>query len=75
MLCDLQTAFFMVGVENCAREQGDLCFQTIALLTLQEAAEAYVVGLLRDINQCAIHVKGVMVMLKDSNWHEGSRRI
>ena len=32
-------------------------FQVHAILTLQEAAEAYLVGLLEDTNLCAIHAK------------------
>jgi histone H3 len=31
----------------------------------QEAAEAYLVGLFEDTNQCAIHAKGVTIMPKD----------
>jgi histone H3 len=32
-------------------------FQSSALLALQEAAEAYLVGLFEDSNMCAIHAK------------------
>ena len=32
---------------------------------LQEAAEAYLVGLFKDTNLCAIHAKRVTIMLKD----------
>ena len=32
---------------------------------LQEAAEAYLVGLFEDTNLCAIHTKRVTIMLKD----------
>ena len=32
---------------------------------LQEAAEAYLVGLFEDTNLCAIHAKRVMIMPKD----------
>ncbi len=43
----------------------DLRFQSFALLALQEACEAYLVGLFEDINQCAIHAKRVTIMPKD----------
>ena len=43
----------------------DMCFQVHAILTLQEAAEAYLVGLLEDTNLCAIHVKHITIMPKD----------
>jgi histone H3 len=43
----------------------DLNIQGMALLALQEAAEAYLVGLLEDSNLCAIHAKRVTVMPKD----------
>ena len=40
-------------------------FQSIALLALQEAAEAYLVGLFEDTNLCAIHACRVTIMPKD----------
>ena len=40
-------------------------FQSTALLALQEAAEAYIVGLMEDTNMCAIHAKRVTIMQKD----------
>ena len=43
----------------------DLCFQSSALLALQEAAEAYLVGLFEDTNLCTIHAKRQTIMLKD----------
>ena len=42
-----------------------LRFQSQALLALQEATEAYVVGLFEDTNLCAIHAKRMTVMKKD----------
>jgi histone H3 len=45
--------------------KSDLRFQTTAILALQEAAEAYMVGLYEDTNLCAIHAKRVTVMAKD----------
>ena len=43
----------------------DLRFQGTAMLALQEAAEAYLVGLFEDTNLCAIHAKRVTIMPKD----------
>ncbi|KAK1602892.1 hypothetical protein QYE76_037659 [Lolium multiflorum] len=43
----------------------DLRFQSHAVLALQEAAEAYLVGLFEDTNLCAIHAKRVTIMSKD----------
>jgi histone H3 len=40
-------------------------FQSSAMLALQEAAEAYLVGLFEDTNLCAIHAKRVTIMPKD----------
>ena len=36
-----------------------------ALLALQEASEAFMVGLFEDCNLCAIHAKRVTIMPKD----------
>ena len=43
----------------------DIRFQSTAVLALQEAAEAYLVGLFEDTNLCAIHAKRVTIMPKD----------
>ena len=43
----------------------DLCFQSLAVLALQEASEAYMVGLFEDTNMCAIHAKRVTIMPRD----------
>lgn len=45
--------------------KSDLRFQSHAVLALQEAAEAYLVGLFEDTNLCAIHAKRVTIMPKD----------
>ena len=47
------------------RPDGDLRFQSTAILALQEAAEAYLTGLFEDTNLCAIHAKRVTIMPKD----------
>ena len=43
----------------------DLCFQSSAVMALQEASEAYLVGLFEDTNLCAIHAKCLTIMPKD----------
>jgi histone H3 len=40
-------------------------WQASALLAMQEAAEAHLVGLFEDANLCTIHSKRVTVMVKD----------
>ena len=54
-------------VHEIALEVGqyDMWFQMHAILTLQEAAEAYLVGLLEDTNLCTIHAKCITIMPKD----------
>ena len=53
-------------VREIAQEyKSDLRFQSNAVLALQEAAEAYMVGLFEDTNLCAIHAKRVTIMPKD----------
>ena len=43
----------------------DLRFQSSAIMALQEASEAFLVGLFEDTNLCAIHAKCVTIMPKD----------
>ena len=45
--------------------KSDFRFQATAVLALQEAAEAYLVGLFEDTNLCAIHAKRITIMKKD----------
>ncbi len=45
--------------------KSDLRFQSSAVMALQEASEAYLVGLFEDTNLCAIHAKRVTIMPKD----------
>jgi histone H3 len=45
--------------------RADFRFQSAALAALQEASEAYLVGLFEDTNLCAIHAKRVTIMAKD----------
>lgn len=53
-------------VREIAQEfKTDLRFQGSAVRALQEAAEAYLVGIFEDTNLCAIHAKRVTIMPKD----------
>ena len=45
--------------------KADLRFQEAALMALQEASEAYLVGLFEDTNLCAIHARRVTILPKD----------
>jgi histone H3 len=45
--------------------KSDLRYRSSAMLGMQEAAEAYLVGLFEDTNLCAIHAKRVTIMPKD----------
>ena len=55
-------------VREIAQEfRTDIRFTTTSLLSLQEASEAYLVGLFEDTNLCAIHAKRVTIMPKDIN--------
>ncbi|KAL0227516.1 hypothetical protein RCL1_003660 [Eukaryota sp. TZLM3-RCL] len=55
-------------VREIAQEfKGELRFQASGIQALQEAAEAYLVGLFEDTNLCAIHAKRVTIMPKDMN--------
>ena len=58
---------FQQLVRESAQDLGkiNMCFQSGAIMALQEASEAYLVGLLEDSNLCTIHTKRVMIMLKD----------
>lgn len=56
-------ADFVVGFSDTAA--GGLRWQSVALLALQEAAEAFLIHLFEDTNLCAIHAKRVTIMQKD----------
>ena len=43
----------------------ELRFQSAALMALQEASEAYIVGVFEDTNLCAIHANRMTIMKKD----------
>lgn len=53
-------------VREIAQEmKPDVRFQSTALLALQEASEAYLVGLMEDTNLAAIHARRQTIMTKD----------
>lgn len=52
-------------VRELIQDVGTYRIQSSAVLALQEAAEAYLVGLFEDTNLCAIHAKRVTIMPKD----------
>jgi histone H3 len=49
-------------------------FQSAAILALQEASEAYLVGLFEDVNLCAIHSKRVTIYPRDIHLARRIRR-
>mmetsp|Transcript_55758 Transcript_55758/g.178937 ORF Transcript_55758/g.178937 Transcript_55758/m.178937 type:complete len:159 (-) Transcript_55758:76-552(-) len=57
------------GKERALIQEGEgmpaFRFESQALLALQEAAEAYLVGLFEDANLCAVHARRVTVMPRD----------
>jgi len=62
----LRKAPFQRLVKEIAQDfKSDVRMQSTAMLALQEAAEAYLVGLFHDTNECALHAKRVTIMPKD----------
>ena len=62
----LKKAPFQRLVREIAQEyKNDLRFQSSAVMALQEASEAYLVGLFEDTNLCAIPAQRVTIMPKD----------
>lgn len=51
--------------EIAQQNHADLRFQGSAILALQEATEAFMVGLFEDTNLCAIHAKRVTIQPRD----------
>jgi histone H3 len=67
-----RASFQRVVRSICSEIDHDLRFQAQALLALQEATEAYLVGVFEDANLCCIHAKRVTIMKQDM---ELARRI
>jgi len=62
----IRRAPFQRLVREIAQEfKTDLRFQSTALMALQEATEAYAVGLFEDTNLCALHAKRITITPKD----------
>jgi histone H3 len=62
----LRRAPFQRLVREIAQLFGsDLRFQSSAILALQEASEAYLVGLFEDTNLITIHGKRLTIFVKD----------
>ena len=64
--CNELIRFCYSLVQEIAQDfKTDLHFQASAVMALQEASEAYLVGLMEDTNLAAIHAKRVTIMPKD----------
>jgi histone H3/H4 len=62
----LRKAPFQRLVREVAQEfKTDIRFQSSSVLALQEACEAYLIGLFEDTQLCAIHAKRVTIMQRD----------
>ena len=62
----LKKAPFQRLVREIAQDyKSDLRWQSSAVMAMQEASEAYLVGLFEDTNLCAIHARRVTIMPKD----------
>ena len=57
--------FYRLVREICSGIDNELRFQEQSLVALQEASEAYLVGLLEDSTLCAIHAKRQTVLKAD----------
>eukprot|EP00804_Cyclotella_cryptica_P025387 CCRYP_016521-RA/>CCRYP_016521-RA protein AED:0.02 eAED:0.02 QI:0/-1/0/1/-1/0/1/0/133 len=60
--------------EITQKDKADICFQATALVAKQEASEVYLIGLLEDMNLCAIHARRVTIMPKDMQLSQRIRR-
>ena len=60
-----RASFQRVVRSVCSEIDHDIRFQAQALMALQEAAEAYLVGVFEDANLCCIHANRVTIQKKD----------
>lgn len=62
----MRKAPFRRLVQEIAQDmRDDIRFQSLAILALQEACEAHLIGLFEDTNLCALHAKRVTIMPRD----------
>ncbi|MEE6469346.1 hypothetical protein FKM82_008589 [Ascaphus truei] len=62
----IRKLLFQCLVREVAQDfKTDLHFQSSVAMALQEASEAYLVGLFEDTKLCAIHAKRATIMPKD----------
>lgn len=62
----IRKAPFQRVVRNIAFDVGPtLCFQSSAILALQEATEHYLTQVFEEANLCALHAKRVTILPKD----------
>ena len=64
-ICFVGTHTFLIMAKYDQIHQIPDRWQSTALLALQEAAEAFLIGFFEDANECAIHAKCVTIMPKD----------
>lgn len=57
--------FRRLCVEIARKENAEIRFKKTAIDALQEAAEAYIVGMIEDSQLCCLHAKRVTLMQKD----------
>ena len=61
LVCEIASDSEVIKSPLC----GKVRFQSAAIMALQEATEAYLIGLFEDSNLCAIHARRVTIMPKD----------
>jgi histone H3 len=66
LICKLTFQRLVRDIAQSFKIRGEvLRFQSTAVLALQEASEAFLVGVFEDTNLCAIHAKCVTIMNRD----------
>jgi histone H3 len=66
LICKLPFQGLVRDIAQSFKIRGEVPrFQSTAVLALQEASEAFLVGVFKDTNLCAIHAKQVTIMNRD----------